>query len=522
MAINQQETITRTEIPGTGRYCYESSVRGVLYKASKVLYTHVALFSVGDGEVGPLTFHKSAAAAEKTRGETGPDGPYWTKIGTAAIEDPSAASASAPDYRIVKTHIEGRRYCANVVNYARSEYKGAAAALQGKAYPVVFSARQSLGWTKAAKAECQAWIDAQGQAPRPAQAADAKTTVARTSPAIPLEGQTDDLTSRDTVLMIWPGSGDVAALRVRTDDYGCWLDTRHEGCRAWGIERQLKKPEAAKLMKQIAAEVDGAIDRRNADVDVAGLGDQEEAHMALAVLYDKRGLGKGDTLLAAWEPSLAGKDGIPFAWRLRRDAAGKHHLESTEAMPPEWKTARSITKAEATGLIGQLRAKSNSEVAIATDDNEGGTAMAKSADKTAAAASATTSASKSTRKQQGTAEMKTAAAKLDVAKLQADLIKRVKSSVRGATAKASPSGSYTTIKAANGKPIAYLNPRAKALVIHLGLTEKPEGIALTLEPWANPRPRFALQTALKAPEQVEDALKAIEAAAVVAASTTGE
>jgi len=77
------ETFTRTAL-GDGRYRYESDLRGVIYKASKVFYTHVARFAPITGhEI--VTFHKTEAAAIKTRGATGFDGPYWTKLGHTTI-----------------------------------------------------------------------------------------------------------------------------------------------------------------------------------------------------------------------------------------------------------------------------------------------------------------------------------------------------------------------------------------------------------------------------------------------------
>lgn len=87
--------------------------------------------------------------------------------------------------------------------------------------------------------------------------------------AIPLEGQTNDLTDRERVLMLWSAGsmpefdGDTrAAWRVRKDEYGYWLDGRHEGMRAWGIERKLTKPEAVGLMAQIIKRVPEARDYR--------------------------------------------------------------------------------------------------------------------------------------------------------------------------------------------------------------------------------------------------------------------
>lgn len=148
--------------------------------------------------------------------------------------------------------------------------------------------------------------------------------------------------------------------------------------------------------------------------------------------------------------------------------------------------------------------------------------MAKSADKTTSSRSRAASTKTKTRSsgksgaKNATAAMQTVADKVDTKQLHDELLKKIKSSVRGVTAKASPKGSYTTIKV-GVKPVAYLNPRAKAVVIHLGLTEKPEDVKLDMQPYSGNGPRFALQTKVTTTEQIEEALKAIEAAAVLVA-----
>lgn len=115
-------------------------------------------------------------------------------------------------------------------------------------------------------------------------------------------------------------------------------------------------------------------------------------------------------------------------------------------------------------------------------------------------------------------QMEQAQAKLDMKALYADLKKRIKAAIRDVSFKDAPSGDYTTIKTGT-QPIAYLFPRGKSIVAHLGLTEKPEGVELTLTPRERRgRPRFALQTKITTAEEVDDLLKCIEAAAAVEAA----
>lgn len=72
---------------------------------------------------------------------------------------------------------------------------------------------------------------------------------------IPLEGQTNDLTERETVHVVWPADEDevgYAAWRIRQDDYGYWLDRRPEGCWAWGIFRKIDKKAALRIVAERA------------------------------------------------------------------------------------------------------------------------------------------------------------------------------------------------------------------------------------------------------------------------------
>lgn len=78
-------TVTRTTNPN-GTYRYEMDGE-VIYKASKVLYTHVSHYTVAGAT--PTLFHKTQAAAGKARGYNG-----WTKTSTDAIVDGDAAPAT--------------------------------------------------------------------------------------------------------------------------------------------------------------------------------------------------------------------------------------------------------------------------------------------------------------------------------------------------------------------------------------------------------------------------------------------
>lgn len=79
-------TVTRTTNPN-GTYRYELDGE-VIYKASKVLYTHVSHYTVAGAT--PVLFHKTQAAASKARGYN-----EWTKTGTDAIVDGDAAATVA-------------------------------------------------------------------------------------------------------------------------------------------------------------------------------------------------------------------------------------------------------------------------------------------------------------------------------------------------------------------------------------------------------------------------------------------
>lgn len=74
-------TITRTTNPN-GTYRYEID-GDVIYKASKVLYTHASTYSVGTGN-DPVLFHKTKSAANKA---TGYRNNGWVKTGVQAIVD---------------------------------------------------------------------------------------------------------------------------------------------------------------------------------------------------------------------------------------------------------------------------------------------------------------------------------------------------------------------------------------------------------------------------------------------------
>jgi hypothetical protein len=63
--------------------------------------------------------------------------------------------------RIVKAHIEDRRYVAVVVDYTRSFKSYERHLSGGRAYPHVYRASTD-GWTRATREECYAWIAAQG------------------------------------------------------------------------------------------------------------------------------------------------------------------------------------------------------------------------------------------------------------------------------------------------------------------------------------------------------------------------
>jgi len=82
-------TITRTTNPN-GTYRYEID-GDVIYKASKVLYTHASSYTVGETS-SPVLFHKTEAAASRARGYQG-----WVKTGMQAIEDGDAAATADAD-----------------------------------------------------------------------------------------------------------------------------------------------------------------------------------------------------------------------------------------------------------------------------------------------------------------------------------------------------------------------------------------------------------------------------------------
>jgi hypothetical protein len=75
-------TVTRTTNPN-GTYRYELDGK-VIYKASRVLYTHATHYTVAGST--PVLFHKTEAAARKATGYAG-----WTKTSTDAIVDGDAA-----------------------------------------------------------------------------------------------------------------------------------------------------------------------------------------------------------------------------------------------------------------------------------------------------------------------------------------------------------------------------------------------------------------------------------------------
>lgn len=80
-------TMTRTTNPN-GTYRYELDGK-VIYQASKVLYTHVTHYVIGDAT--PILFHKTERAAGNARGYAG-----WVKTSVAAIVDGDAAPAVVP------------------------------------------------------------------------------------------------------------------------------------------------------------------------------------------------------------------------------------------------------------------------------------------------------------------------------------------------------------------------------------------------------------------------------------------
>lgn len=81
--------IIRTTNPN-GTYRYELDGE-VMYKASKVLYTHASSYTVGDADTSsPVLFHKTEAAALRARGYQG-----WVKTGMQAIEDGDATATVA-------------------------------------------------------------------------------------------------------------------------------------------------------------------------------------------------------------------------------------------------------------------------------------------------------------------------------------------------------------------------------------------------------------------------------------------
>lgn len=80
-------TVTRTTNPN-GTYRYELDGK-VIYKASKVLYTHTTHYTVAGST--PVLFHKTEAAARKATGYNG-----WTKTSTDAIVDGDATPVDEP------------------------------------------------------------------------------------------------------------------------------------------------------------------------------------------------------------------------------------------------------------------------------------------------------------------------------------------------------------------------------------------------------------------------------------------
>lgn len=98
--------VVRTTNPN-GTYRYEID-GDVIYKASKVLYTHVSSYSVGTGN-NPILFHKTESAANKA---TGYRNNGWVKTGMQVIEDGDTAPlapvvdapAPAPRVDLWETH----------------------------------------------------------------------------------------------------------------------------------------------------------------------------------------------------------------------------------------------------------------------------------------------------------------------------------------------------------------------------------------------------------------------------------
>lgn len=122
--------ITRTTNPN-GTYRYEIDGE-VIYKASKVLYTHASSYTVGDSNPGsPVLFHKTEAAAGRARGYQG-----WVKTGTQAIEDgdttPAAPTAPRP------AHIPADQWDAMTADEQAS--MGAWEAKMGRTAPAVEAA----------------------------------------------------------------------------------------------------------------------------------------------------------------------------------------------------------------------------------------------------------------------------------------------------------------------------------------------------------------------------------------------
>lgn len=131
----------------------------------------------GSGPLPDARRHGAAAvgllAAAVGRSMDGAHGRALGALGAArgrlALADVAAAEARAEaarhDYRVTKCHIDGRRYCAVVIDYAREARKGAEATRQGRTYPHVYRAARD-GWTRETRSDCYAWIRSQGYAPR--------------------------------------------------------------------------------------------------------------------------------------------------------------------------------------------------------------------------------------------------------------------------------------------------------------------------------------------------------------------
>lgn len=90
-------TITRTT-NRNGTYRYELDGE-VIYKASKVLYTHVSHYTVAGST--PVLFHKTQAAAGKARGYAG-----WVKTSVSAIVDGDATCTADDAHRTVTDFAE--------------------------------------------------------------------------------------------------------------------------------------------------------------------------------------------------------------------------------------------------------------------------------------------------------------------------------------------------------------------------------------------------------------------------------